>query len=399
MHQVYISCAIKLLRIYNHLSNRVERFKPIKDNEVKIFVCGPTVQDYMHLGHARTYIFFDVMRRYLSSLGFSVKLLLNVTDIDESVEREAGDRFDPFVEERVSSYMKDMEDLKIGRLHGFERVSRYVREMIAQISQLLDKGYAYTTDEAVFFDTSMVENFGELTHLPRKELELRPFELSMKKRNLLDFTLWRMYDSKTVVFSSPWGKGWPGWHIQDTAVAMSHFGPQYDVHGGAYDLIYPHHVAEIAQAEAITGIRPYVKYWVYTGFVKVKGEKMSKSGGNAVHVRDILERYGADRIRFYLLSVHYSRDLDYDPESLERKGNELEELRDRFARIDPEETSSSRRFYRMMMKQMDNNFDTRSAISLMVEAARNPDRFGLSPAEYRSVAARFSEIVGVDLVG
>ncbi|MEM3557392.1 MAG: glutamate--tRNA ligase family protein, partial [Conexivisphaerales archaeon] len=219
------------------MTDSEEKFEPLYKNEVRIFVCGPTVQDYMHIGHARTYVFFDVLRRYLLSSGYNVKLLINVTDIDESIEREAGGLVENFIEEKVDSYKMDMENLKVFQLFGFERVSRYIQIMISQISELINKGYAYPTEEAVFFDTSKVNNFGKLAHLTKKELELMPLELSQKKKNLLDFALWRNLQSKSNVYNSPWGKGWPGWHIQDTAVAISMLGPQYDIHGGAYDLI------------------------------------------------------------------------------------------------------------------------------------------------------------------
>lgn len=375
-----------------------EKFEPIYKNEVRMFVCGPTVQDYMHIGHARTYVFFDMMRRYLRISGYNVKLLINITDIDESIERAAWGSMENFIEEKVASYKRDMEGLKIDRLYGFERVSKYIQTMIDQISALINDGYAYLTDEAVFFDTSKVDSFGELTHLTKKELELRPLELSQKKRNLLDFALWRNYQSKNIVYSSPWGKGWPGWHIQDTAVAISMLGAQYDVHGGAYDLIYPHHVSEIAQAEALTGKKPYVKYWVYTGFVTIGGKKMSKSEGNIVYVKDLLKKYDANSLRFYMLSEHYSKNMDYDPESLGIKSEELKAIKDKFANVNSYYNAASKRFYKQICRVLDDNLDTAKSIKLVEEAIKCPEKLGITLSEVKPALINAGSILGVNFV-
>ncbi|MEM0123848.1 MAG: cysteine--tRNA ligase [Conexivisphaerales archaeon] len=394
----YISCAIKLLKLYNYMTDSEEKFEPLYKNEVRIFVCGPTVQDYMHIGHARTYVFFDVLRRYLLSSGYNVKLLINVTDIDESIEREAGGLVENFIEEKVDSYKMDMENLKVFQLFGFERVSRYIQIMISQISELINKGYAYPTEEAVFFDTSKVNNFGKLAHLTKKELELMPLELSQKKKNLLDFALWRNLQSKSNVYNSPWGKGWPGWHIQDTAVAISMLGPQYDIHGGAYDLIYPHHVSEIAQAEALSGKKPYVKYWVYTGFVTIEGKKMSKSDGNCVYVKDVLNKYDADSIRFYLLSERYNKNIDYDPESLERRSNELKAIKDKLAGVNLSYNAKSKRFYKQICEALNDNFNTPKLIKLIEEAINYPGKLDITLSEAKQALVNTSSILGVEFV-
>ncbi|MDG6927064.1 MAG: cysteine--tRNA ligase [Nitrososphaerota archaeon] len=385
-----------MLKLYNYLTGKKEKFVPIKNDDVRMFVCGPTVQDYMHLGHARTYVFFDMFRRYLVDIGYGARLLINVTDIDESIERAAGASPENFIEKMVNSYKSDMQGLRIERLYGFERVSKYIPEMIRQISVLMERGYAYTTDEAVFFDTSKVDSFGELTHLPKIELELRPLELSSKKRNLLDFTLWRNYKSHNVMYSSPWGDGWPGWHIQDTALAISVLGTQYDIHGGAYDLIYPHHVSEIAQAEALTGKAPYVKYWIYTGFVTVNGEKMSKSAGNSVYVKDVLSKYDPSSLRFYLLSEHYSKNIDYNHESLATKSNELKSIREKIAKVDPSYSGASRRFHKLALKQIENDFNTPKLAKIISDAINHPETFGIALSEVKPALVKIGSIFGVD---
>ncbi len=375
----------------------MENFEPIKKDEVSMFICGPTVQDYMHLGHARTYVFYDVVRRYLESIGYRVRLLMNITDIDESIEAKAGYNVEDFVAEKASAYRNSMERLNIGPLYGFERVSRYVNDAIDQISSLMVKGYAYVTREAVFFDTSKVENFGELAHLEKNELELRPLELSPEKKHILDFSLWRNYQSRTINFSSPWGNGWPGWHIQDTAVAMKMLGAQYDIHGGAYDLIYPHHVSEIAIAEALTGLRPYVKYWIYTGFVTTGGKKMSKSEGNVTYIDDLMKKHSADAIRLYLLSKRYSENLDHDPEGIEVMNQMISEVKEKLERVNPSITGSSLGFYQTLINLIEDDFNTPKLIDAIYEAANEPQRFGITLSEAKPQLIRAGSILGVGL--
>ncbi len=277
-----------------------------------MFVCGPTVQDYMHLGHARTYVFYDVVARYLTHLGYKVRFILNITDIDERITDEAKRTgTNPFALARkyTRHFLEDMAKLKADSVCSFEPVSEYVDAMIDQVSLLIRKRHAYVVGGWVYFDVSTFPNFGKLSHQSSRELSLRPLELSRRKRNLLDFALWRPENLVEGKWDSPWGVGSPGWHIQDTAVTATLLGPQYDLHGGAYELIYPHHEAEIAEAESLTGLRPFVKYWVHTRLVNMKGEKMSKSTGNVYTVRDALRTYSADQLRMFLLSHHYRKDM------------------------------------------------------------------------------------------
>jgi cysteinyl-tRNA synthetase len=278
-----------------------------------MFVCGPTVQDYMHLGHARTYIFYDVVARYLTYLGYSVHFVLNITDVDERITDEArkkGKAPLAFARKYSRYFVEDMAKLKADSVCRFEPVSAHVGQMIEQVSRLIEKRHAYVVGSWVYFDVSTFPEFGRLSHQSPRELCLRPLELSLRKRNLLDFALWRPEILVEGKWDSPWGTGSPGWHIQDIAVTASLLGPQYDLHGGAYELIYPHHEAEIAEAESLTGLRPFVKYWVHTRLVNMRGEKMSKSTGNVVTVRDALRTYSADQLRMFLLSHHYRKDMD-----------------------------------------------------------------------------------------
>ena len=295
------------------MSGKKETFRPRNPPSVSMFVCGPTVQSELHLGHARTYIFFDALARYLRHLGYDVYYLMNITDVDERISQaaaRAGEDPLEYSHRMVSSMMGDLESLNIRTVSRFEPVSARVDEAIRQVNVLLEKGFAYKADGWVYFDTARFKRWGRLSHQSKNDLSLRPLELSPRKRNLNDFALWRPEILVDGLWPSPWGVGSPGWHIQDTAVTIPILGPQYDIHGGAYELVYPHHEAEIAEAESVTGARPLVRHWVHTNLVKSGGLKMSKSLGNVVTVRSALRTFNADEIRLASLSIHYRKETD-----------------------------------------------------------------------------------------
>ena len=301
------------LALFNSMSQRKEPFKVVPGEAVRMFVCGPTVQSYIHVGHARTNVFYDVLARYLTHLGLRLNFLVNITDVDDRITEAAKERRTTtreIVDKYTKAYFEDLRRLDINSITSFEPVSKYIPVMIDQISLLVKNGYAYIADGVVFFDTSKYPYYGQLSHQSKDELSLRPLELTPNKRNLLDFSLWRPITLEEGKWDSPWGRGSPGWHIEDTAVTLTNFGPQYDIHGGAYELTYPHHEAELAQAESLTGIRPLVRFWVHTGLLNLKGRKMSKSVGNTVLVKD-LRRYKPDELRRFLLSWHYREDFEF----------------------------------------------------------------------------------------
>lgn len=317
------SCGVRRSRLalFNSMSQRKEPFKVVPGERVRMFVCGPTVQSYIHVGHARTYIFYDVLARYLTHLGLRVDFLVNITDVDDRITEAAkreGVKTSAIVEKYTASFFEDLRGLGVNSVTSFEPVSKYVQVMIDQISILVENGYAYLADGVVYFDTSKYEDYGRLSHQSKNELSLRPLELTPNKRNLLDFALWRPVILEEDKWDSPWGRGSPGWHIEDTAVTLTNFGPQYDIHGGAYELIYPHHEAELAQGESLTEIRPLVRKWVHTGLVNLSGRKMSKSAGNTRLVRELLREYSADELRYYLLSWHYREDMEFSLAGLRR---------------------------------------------------------------------------------
>jgi len=293
-----------------------------------MFVCGPTVYDYVHLGHARTYLAFDTITRYLKFLGYRVHYLMNITDVAERVVQRAEElKRDPFelAREYETAFLDDMRALGVTQIDEFRRASDAIPKMIGQVSGLIGKGVAYESETGVYFEVRKYPRFGQLSGLGHEELSLRRLELCSSKRNPEDFSLWRKYD-KDLAWDSPWGRGRPGWHIEDTAVSMDRFGDTYDIHGGASELIFPHHEAEIAQAESLTGRAPFVRYWLHTGLLNVGSRKMSKSLGNMIRIRDALKQYTSTELRFYFATVHYREPMTYSHTGVEKAKRRLDKL-------------------------------------------------------------------------
>jgi len=319
------------MKIQSTMSGEKEKLEPLHDNRINLFVCGPTVYDNSHIGHARTYIAFDVVARYLKYRGYSVFYLQNITDVDDKIIQRASEQnVSPGVLARKfeQSYLEDMRALGVTSVSYYARATEHISEIIGQIERLMEKGFAYETEKSVYFDESRFQDFGKLSHQSAGDLEKHRIEPDPAKRNPGDFSLWKKrQDGEEVTWDSPWGKGRPGWHIEDTAITETYFGAQYDIHGGAMDLIFPHHEAEIAQMEAASGKKPLVRYWMHTGFLNVKGEKMSKSLGNFTTIRDMLKRYDAEAFRFFVLMSHYRSPIDYSEDALQQAGKSLERIR------------------------------------------------------------------------
>lgn len=321
---------VRRLKIYNTLSKSVEVFEPLSPPEVKMYVCGPTVQDLAHLGHAKTYILFDVLYRFLTFLGFKVKYVRNITDVghlreDTQVDRivlgAERERLSPMelVDKYMFSFFSDMDRLNIKRPTIQPRATMHVVDMWDAIKRLIEKGHAYVVDGSVYFDVSSFEGYGQLSGIRREELIKHRVEPAPGKRNPADFALWKRAETGYLLkWSSPWGEGFPGWHIECSIMSIKHLGEQLDIHGGGQDLIFPHHENEIAQSECITGKRPFVKYWVHVGYLTVNGERMSKSLGNYVSIKDALKKYTANDIRLFILSSHYRTPLDYSEGVMEQ---------------------------------------------------------------------------------
>jgi cysteinyl-tRNA synthetase len=387
------------LRLFNTLTRRKEVYRSINPGQVRMFVCGPTLQDYIHVGHVRTYVFYDVLARYLAYLGNSVHYVVNLTDIDEAIARGARKaRVSPadFSGEYGKMFLEDMKSLGVGSVSTYEKVSAYLPTMIDQAKGLLANGSAYALEGNVYFSIDTFPDFGKLSHLSRKQILMRPLELSPAKRNQADFSLWRRGAAGEQTWPSPWGEGTPGWHIQDTAVSATKLGSSYDIHGGARELIYPHHEAEIAQMEALTGAKPFVRYWVHSGLLTTKKQKMSKSRGNVIRARDLLKDYDAGAIRLYLLQMHHTKDAEFSERSLKRYEEVFDDLRGqsiafgsgeghREKRLQPEEVG--------FIDALNDDLDTELATKILIRSFRER-----SPLEVRSgLAALATYTLGLEL--
>jgi cysteinyl-tRNA synthetase len=326
-----------MLKIYNTLSRKKEIFKPgilrraQGKKTVNLFVCGPTVYDYSHIGHARTYIVFDMIVKYLREKGFNVFYLQNITDIDDKIIKRARERkANPLELARnfEKEYFKDMKTLKIDSVTKYARATDYIKEIISQVKRLLKKGYAYKIEDGIYYDIKKFKDYGKLSRRTVLQAEdgVSRIDESKKKKNKGDFCLWKFSKPGEPKWKSPWGEGRPGWHIEDTAITEKHFGPQYDIHGGAKDLIFPHHEAEIAQMEAISGKKPLVNYWIHSGFLTVKGQKMAKSLGNFITIKDFLKDNPARLLRLLILKSHYRSPVDYNEKLIVQTKKELERI-------------------------------------------------------------------------
>ncbi len=373
------------LKIFNTLTREKEDFKPLKGKRVSMFVCGPTVYDHSHLGHARTYVAFDTIVRYLRYRGYSVFYLMNITDIDDKIINRANEKNIPtekLTEIFLDEFLHDIGKLNVNAVSLYQRATDFVPEIVSQAKNLIKSGHAYEADGDVYFEIKKFKDFGKLSGQDMESLKAGArIEVDKKKKHPEDFVLWKKFKPGEPFWESPWGKGRPGWHIEDTAISITHFGEQYDIHGGAIDLIFPHHESEIAIAEALTGKKPFVKYWLHTGFLNIQGEKMSKSLGNYITIKDLLAKYDPMAIRFFLLYTHYRSPIDFSYELLEEAKSAWDYVKNTVGRIKQlkgkEKTSEDEKILAAMKKTkeefiaaMDDDFNTREAIAKIFEFTR-----------------------------
>ncbi len=375
------------MKVYNTMTRKKEELKPINKNRIKMFVCGPTVYDKSHIGHGRTYIAFDVIARYLKYKGYSVFYLQNITDIDDKIIKRANELgVEPLslAKEFEELYCQDMELLGVTNVNYYARAMEHLNEIINQIQTLLDKGFAYETSTGVYFDESKLEDFGKLSNRNMEDLNIHRVNLDNTKRNPGDFALWKKRDEEPS-WDSPWGKGRPGWHIEDTAITETYFGGQFDIHGGGLDLIFPHHEAEIAQMESATGKKPMVKYWMHTGFLNVSGEKMSKSLGNFITIKELLKEYDPQVFRYFVLSTHYRSPIDFSDDALMQSQNSLKRIHKVMETVNEllesdiaDENGNDGKYLKLLedtrekfLNAMDNDFNTPIALSALFNLIRD----------------------------
>ncbi|MGB9814258.1 MAG: cysteine--tRNA ligase [Thermovenabulum sp.] len=317
------------MKIYNTLTKQKEEFIPLNGNKVTIYTCGPTVYDFFHVGNARVFITFDVVRRYLKYRGYEVVFVQNFTDIDDKMIKRANEEgitVKELAERFIKEYFTDAAALKIERADVHPRATEHIGEMIELIERLIKKGFAYVVDGDVYFAAKKFKDYGKLSGQNLEELEAGArVEPGEKKRDPMDFALWKAKKEGEPYWESPWGEGRPGWHIECSCMSMKYLGETIDIHGGGSDLIFPHHENEIAQSEAATG-KPFARYFMHVGYLNVNNEKMSKSLGNFFTVREILKDYNPEVLRLFMLSTHYRSPINFSRELMDQAKSALERL-------------------------------------------------------------------------
>ncbi|MDO8567235.1 MAG: cysteine--tRNA ligase [Dehalococcoidales bacterium] len=395
------------MKIFSTLSGRTEEFTP-KDNTVRIYVCGVTPYDNAHLGHAMSYIIFDVVRRYLKFRGYKVKYVQNVTDIDDKIIDRANRLGIPtreLAEKYTSSFFEDMAALNVGRSDEdtYPRATQEIPKMLEIIKGLVDKGYAYPAGGSVYFRVRNVPDYGKLSHrtLDSMTAGMR-VEIGEEKEHPMDFVLWKASKPGEPFWESPWGPGRPGWHIECSAMSLRYLGDTLDIHGGGQDLIFPHHENEIAQSECFTGVKPFVKFWMHNGLVQLGEQKMSKSLGNLVTIRQSLEKFSADAIRIFILSSHYRSPLTYSEEALQAAENGAERLRQAATIQAAEHTETIAAngpdiepYRQRFIEAMDDDFGTPQAIATIFDLSRDINRFKSAGDIARQSQKLLLELAGV----
>lgn len=366
-----------------------------------MFVCGPTVYDFPHLGHGKTYIQFDVLAKFLRYIGYDVFYLQNITDIDDKIinrARELGISWEELARQYEKIYQEDMQTLGNDAVNKYARATDFIPEIIKQIETLLEKGYAYKIPDGIYFETAKFKNYGKLsgrTELKENDAVSRIDEAE-GKRGWNDFCLWKAKKSSEPSWESPLGAGRPGWHIEDTAITETHFGPQYDIHGGAMDLIFPHHECEIAQMESASGLEPLVRYWVHTGFLNIDSKKMSKSLGNFKTIRDIHKSGISPRsFRLFVLMTHYRSPINFSEEALRGAETALKRLYGLYLALGNDIGKVSSKYREGFKKFIEDDLDTPRAVSILWDIFKDN---GLSGADKKATVLDFDKVLGLGFV-
>ena len=374
------------MKIYNTLTRKKEVFKPMNPPEVKMYVCGPTVYDYFHIGNARPFLLFDAFRNYLEYKGYNVKYVQNFTDIDDKIINKANklDKSPKEIGEKyIEEYFKDADALGIQRADFYPKVSETIDDIIEFIKVLVDKDYAYCVNGNVYFRAENVENYGKLAKQDIEELDIGSrIKKNSEKQSPLDFTLWKAKKADEPSWESPWGEGRPGWHIECSVMSTSILGDTLDIHAGGQDLTFPHHENEIAQSEAKTG-KKYVNYWMHNGYINIDNKKMSKSKGNFFTVREILEEYDPEIIRFFLLSAHYRSPVNFSEDLIKSAANGLDRLYNvknnmefllknaKASELNKNVEKKVKKHKQDFIKMMDDDFNTANGIAAIFELTKD----------------------------
>ena len=374
------------LVLYNTLTRRKEPLQPVKEGEVGMYVCGVTVYDKSHLGHAKSAINFDLIVRYLRYRGYEVNHVTNFTDVDDKIILRAKElSTDPLTlsKSMIDDYFRSMDALKVGRATEYPKATETIDDIIEMVKGLVDKGMAYEANGSVYFSVRKAEDYGKLSGQTLDQMVVGArIDPSEEKRDPMDFAVWKAAKPGEVAWDSPWGKGRPGWHIECSAMCLKHIGPTVDIHGGGTDLIFPHHENEILQSEALTG-QQFAKYWMHNGMLTIEEEKMSKSLKNFFLIDDVLAKYSPQVIRFFVLNANYRHPLEYSSSSLEDSKRALETLQNSYDEAkayldraqgeeDAEQLCSEAR--KRFVEKMDDDFNSRDAVAVMYDFSREANK-------------------------
>ena len=374
------------IKIYNTLTRNKEEFIPLEEGKVKMYVCGPTVYNYIHIGNARPAIVFDTVRRYLEFRGYDVRYVSNFTDVDDKLIKaanELGEDVPTIAQRFIDAYFDDVHALGCKTADAHPRVTETMDLIIEFISALIEKGFAYESGGDVYYRTREFKEYGKLSHQSIEELKVGArIQVGEKKQNALDFVLWKTAKEGEISWDSPWGKGRPGWHIECSAMAREYLGDTIDIHAGGQDLAFPHHENEIAQSEALTG-KTFARYWMHNGYINIDNEKMSKSLGNFVTVHDIIKQHDPQVLRFFMISVHYRNPINYSQELLEKTNAAFERLKTSYQNLkhrlgatanltdnNQEWLDKIAGLREQFIKDMDDDFNTANGVSTLFELSK-----------------------------
>ena len=381
------------MKLYNTLTRKKEEFIPITPGEVKMYVCGPTVYNFFHIGNGRTFIVFDTIRRYLEYRGYKVKFVQNFTDIDDKMinkANEEGTTVKNIGDKYISEYYTDADALNIERATINPRATEFIDDIIDFVSKLIEKGYAYEVDGDVYFSTKKFEEYGKLSGQSLEDLQMGASNRTSsaadeRKKDPMDFAIWKAQKPGEPAWDCPWGKGRPGWHIECSCMAKKLLGETIDIHAGGMDLAFPHHENEVAQSEALTG-KTFANYWLHSAYVNVNNQKMSKSLNNFFTARDILKEYDADVIRFFMMSAHYRIQINFSKElldsakaSMDRLYNAVSNLENLIGEVSKEEMNEEEKSYldsldkyrEKYIQKMDDDFNTADALTVLFELSKD----------------------------
>ena len=393
-----------MVQIYNTLTRQKEQFKPMVDGKIDMYVCGITIYDYCHIGHARTFVGFDVIVRYLRHLGYDLKYVRNITDVDDKIIKRAnenGEAINDLTVRMTKAMHEDFDSLNMLRPDVEPTVTGHMDEIIAMVERLIAKGHAYVAaDGDVLFDVSTFEQYGALSQQDLTMLQSGSrVEVAQDKDDPLDFVLWKKAKAGEPSWSSPWGEGRPGWHIECSAMSSKHLGEHFDMHGGGSDLQFPHHENEIAQS-CCANNGQYVNTWIHTGMVQVNKEKMSKSLDNFFTVREVLKQYDAESVRYFLISGHYRSQLNYSQENLDQARSSLERIYTALRGVKPVECElEGNEYVAKFRKAMNDDFNSPESLPVVFEVAKELNRVKESDSEKAGhlafILRSLGEILGI----